>query len=68
MVASIALPQFRTQPPPHQQLRLLLKLLDWDYNEPFPLGKTCYLKSTIMMDVEGTLKRQIIQTEDFVIN
>ena len=49
-------------------VKTTFKTTNWDYNEPFPLGKTCYLKSTIMMDVEGVLKRQIIQTEDFVIN
>ncbi len=39
----------------------------WTYSEPFPFGKTCYLDSTISMDVKGIIKRQEILSEPFVI-
>lgn len=43
------------------------RTIKWNYNEPFPEGKTCTLESTITMDVNGHSKRQKINSEAFLI-
>lgn len=43
------------------------RTIKWHYNEPFPEGKTCYIESTITMDVEGHSKRQKINSAAFLI-
>jgi hypothetical protein len=41
--------------------------VEWNYNKPFPLGKNCYLESTITMTVHGHAKVQKIFSDKFKI-
>lgn len=50
------------------KLRSEFKAIRWDYSEPFPIGKTCYLDSTIRMDVDGIVKSQQVESKPFDIN
>lgn len=43
------------------------RTLPWNYNEPFPVGQTCYLESTITMNVEGHDKTQVYIGEKFKV-
>lgn len=50
------------------EIRSEYRRMLWNYNEPFPRGKTCILFSTIVMHVDGITKRQTVQTNEFKIN
>lgn len=42
--------------------------LEWNYNEPFPTGKKCYLEKTIVMTAPGGHpKSQQIKSSEFVV-
>lgn len=43
------------------------KKMEWNYNKPFPLGKTCYLESTITLTAQGHAKVQKIFSDKFKI-
>lgn len=49
------------------KVRTEFKAIRWDYSEPFPIGKTCYLESTIKMDVDGIVKTQKLDSKPFKI-
>ncbi len=48
-------------------VKISYKTTQWNYNEPFPYGQKCYVKSIIRMDVEGIVKKQEIETPEFNI-
>jgi hypothetical protein len=47
--------------------RLEYRKTEWNYNQPFPYGRTCYLDSTVSMSVKGIIKKQKITSPEFII-
>lgn len=60
---------YSSQPTETSEPRLSteLRTVEWSYNSPFPIGRTCYLESQVTMTVEGKPKEQIIKSDEFII-
>lgn len=47
--------------------RVQFREVYWNYNEPFPIGRTCILESTITMDIKGITKTSKIISNPFTV-
>jgi len=47
------------------KLALDYRTVTWNYTEPIPMGRSCYLESQITMTVKGYPKKQVITGDNF---